>query len=310
MATEFEIISHGLTSYHIFFVNMLYRTPHVHKDYEVGIVLSGEMRMVTRGRSIELSQNDFWILNPFQNHEFICRQPALLLLLQISPSFFSSYFPQIENLDFSSDPRLANDDCSALLRSFLLEIAELSFHHPKHFELQAVAKINELFYHILELFPYTIIPEKEKNRNQNKAAQMRRIMNYIDEHYSQKLLLSKIAEAENLTLSYLSHFFKSSFGIPFQTYLLNMRCEKARRLLLLTELPLLDICISCGFSDMKYFNRGFQKQYGYLPRDYRMLFEHEKLTIQQNTMLTTQDILSPNASLAMLSRYLPAKTSE
>ncbi len=305
MATEFEIISHSLTSFHIFFVNMLYRTPHVHKDCEVGVVLSGELQLVYQEKTIQLKEGAFWITNPFQIHEFIARQPALLLLLQVSPSFFSSYFPQIENLDFSSEPSPAQNEHNPLLRRLLLEIAELSLRQPKHFELQAVAKINTLFYHILEHFPYTLVSEKEKTRNQNKAAQMRRIMNYIDEHYSQKLLLSDIAEEENLTLSYLSHFFKNSFGMPFQTYLLNMRCEKARRLLLLTELPLLDICISCGFSDMKYFNRGFYKQYGYLPRDYRTLFEQEKLHIQQDTMLTTQDLLSPNASLAMLSRYLP-----
>ena len=58
------------------------------------------------------------------------------------------------------------------------------------------------------IFPHTIMPEKDKNRSQNKTAQMRRIMDYIDTSYSQKLLLSDIAKEENLTLSYLSHFFR------------------------------------------------------------------------------------------------------
>ncbi len=189
------------------------------------------------------------------------------------------------------------------IRRILYEIADLSFRQPKNYELRTVAQINLLFDHLLSTVPYEIIPEKEKSRKNNKASQMRRIINYIDTHYSQKLLLSEIAEQENLSLSYLSHFFHQAFGMPFQSYLMKMRCEKARRLLLCTQLPLLDICIACGFSDMKYFNNGFLKQYGHTPREYRTLFDHEILQIQQDTMLTTQDILSRNASFAILSRY-------
>lgn len=76
---------------------------------------------------------------------------------------------------------------------------------------------------------------------------MRKIIHYIDEHYSEKLLLSDIALKEDLSLTYLSHFFKDYLGIPFQEYLAKIRCEKARQLLLLTDFPLLDICMSCGF---------------------------------------------------------------
>ena len=67
---------------------------------------------------------------------------------------------------------------------------------------------------------------------------MRKITHYIDEHYSEKLLLSDIARKEDLSLTYLSHFFKDYLGLPFQEYLAKIRCEKARQLLLLTGLPI------------------------------------------------------------------------
>ncbi len=104
MATEFEIISHNLTSFNIFFVNMLYRTLHVHKDYEFGILLSGNIDAIYGDKHLALKKNDLLIINPFQSHEFSAQSPALLLFLQVSPSFFSSYFPQIENLDFHGNP--------------------------------------------------------------------------------------------------------------------------------------------------------------------------------------------------------------
>ena len=34
MNQEFEIISHSQMNFKLFLVNMLYRTPHIHKDFE------------------------------------------------------------------------------------------------------------------------------------------------------------------------------------------------------------------------------------------------------------------------------------
>ena len=113
-----------------------------------------------------------------------------------------------------------------------------------------------------------------------------------------------LARELGLTMSYLSHFFKDSFGLSFQACLMKMRCEKARQLLLLTDFSLLDISIACGFSDIKYFNQGFARQFGCSPRQYRSAFEREELSRQQKSMLSTQDFLSPAASRMTLGRYL------
>ena len=105
-------------------------------------------------------------------------------------------------------------------------------------------------------------------------------------------------------MSYLSHFFKSVFGMSFQSYVMKMRCEKARQLLLLTDFSLLDISIACGFSDIKYLNKGVARQFGCSPRQYRLHFESEDLALQQRSMLSTQDFLSPAASRVTLEKYL------
>lgn len=45
---------------------------------------------------------------------------------------------------------------------------------------------------------------------------MRKITHYIDEHYSEKLLLSDIARKEDLSLTYLSHFLRITWDFPFR----------------------------------------------------------------------------------------------
>lgn len=129
---------------------------------------------------------------------------------------------------------------------------------------------------------------------------MGRIVDYIDRHSSEKLLLSDIAEKENLNLYYLSHQFKNSFGMPFQEYLSRVRCEKARKQLILTDLSLLDICLSCGFSDPKYFNRDFRRQYGCTPKQYRQQLSSADQQVEKAQTLTVQDFLDPENSLEIL----------
>ena len=305
MNQEFEIISHSQMNFKLFLVNMLYRTPHIHKDFELCLLLDGSLFLQAQNETHSLETGDFFVVNPFQSHELKADSPALLVSLQVHPSFFSSYYPRIANLEFTS-LILQRDgtDVRKKLYDMMIELACLYLKKADKFELKCVGLLNLLFAGLLDTLPNRLLSDKEKNASQSKASRMRKITHYIDEHYSEKLLLSDIARKEDLSLTYLSHFFKDYLGLPFQEYLAKIRCEKARQLLLLTDFPLLDICMSCGFSDSKYFNSGFRRQYGCSPKEYRLNFRHDQLKQQQKSMLTTQEFLSASSSIVLLERSL------
>ena len=305
MNQEFEIISHSQMNFKLFLVNMLYRTPHIHKDFELCLLLDGSLFLQAQNETHSLETGDFFVVNPFQSHELKADSPALLVSLQVHPSFFSSYYPRIANLEFTSLilQRDGTDVCKKLY-DMMIELACLYLKKADKFELKCVGLLNLLFAGLLDTLPNRLLSDKEKNASQSKASRMRKITHYIDEHYSEKLLLSDIARKEDLSLTYLSHFFKDYLGLPFQEYLAKIRCEKARQLLLLTDFPLLDICMSCGFSDSKYFNSGFRRQYGCSPKEYRLNFRHDQLKQQQKSMLTTQEFLSASSSIVLLERCL------
>ena len=305
MNQEFEIISHSQMNFKLFLVNMLYRTPHIHKDFELCLLLDGSLFLQAQNETHSLETGDFFVVNPFQSHELKADSPALLVSLQVHPSFFSSYYPRIANLEFTS-LILQRDgtDVRKKLYDMMIELACLYLKKADKFELKCVGLLNLLFAGLLDTLPNRLLSDKEKNASQSKASRMRKITHYIDEHYSEKLLLSDIARKEDLSLTYLSHFFKDYLGLPFQEYLAKIRCEKARQLLLLTDFPLLDICMSCGFSDSKYFNSGFRRQYGCSPKEYSRNFRHDELKQQQKSMLTTQEFLSASSSIVLLERCL------
>lgn len=306
MRDEFEIISHNNVNYHVFLVNLLYRTPHLHKDYEICLLLDGTISVITNDHSFFLQKNDIFIINPFQSHEIKAENPALILSLQVSSSFFHSYYPQIETVVFCHTCLYnhSSADICYKIRSYLLNIAGAYFQTEALHELKCAALINELFFYILRTQDYNLISEKERLTSRKRGLRMRKIMDYIDAHYSEKLLLTDIAAQEKLDLYYLSHFFKDCFGVSFQNYILKVRCEHARQLLILSDYSLLDISMSCGFSDPKYFNKGFQTLFGCTPKEYRAQFHTEALPQQQKSLLTTQEFLSPAASLITLEKYL------
>ena len=103
------------------------------------------------------------------------------------------------------------------------------------------------------------------------------IQNIIEESFTDsQFTLSVLSEKLGLSSGYLSIMFKKNFGIPFQDYLLQKRMEKAKLLLLTTELKNYEIAEQIGFEDVNYFITKFKKYYQVTPKQYReMVLKNE-----------------------------------
>ena len=88
MCEEFEVISHGHMDYNIFLNNLLYRTPHVHKEFEVCLLLDGSVQLLSRSSSCAFSAGSLWVINPFESHELIAERPPFRSPRLFSPASF------------------------------------------------------------------------------------------------------------------------------------------------------------------------------------------------------------------------------
>lgn len=96
------------------------------------------------------------------------------------------------------------------------------------------------------------------------------IQSIIETNYNNtQFSLSVLSENMNLSTGYMSIMFKKNFGISFQDYLLQKRMEKAKLLLLTTELKNHEIAEQIGFEDVNYFITKFKKYYQITPKQYR-----------------------------------------
>lgn len=303
---EFEIITEKTANFKAFINVLKYRTPHIHSDYELGIILYGNMVLKADNAEIMLSKGDLMCLNPFQVHELYSSSNVPILLLQVNPAYFNRITTLMRNIEFTSC-YVKKDNQNRLYNSVsekMLEFARLYIDKKGNYTLRCAGLLNLLFCDLMELVPYKIASKQDQYTARTKADRMKRLADYIEKNYQEKIRLSDLAGLEHITDTHMSHFFTENFHMSFQDYLMKLRCEKARSLLLTTDLTLFDISFSCGFSDPKYLNKCFLKQYGCIPRNYRESFGKEKLEVQQNSMLTTQTILSDRTSLSLLGKYI------
>ena len=273
MKEEYEIVEHSqIEDMNVFLVEMTYRLPHMHREFEICMVLSGEVDIYTGRDTYRFRRGEMMILNPRQTHEIhALTENSLILSFQAASGLFNRIYPDIKNLWFE-DVRIEDFD-GGLFKSRLLELSLAYLRKDAGYEFFCMADFAWVFGSLLVNSRWHLISEKERVDNATKSERLRRLLDYIEENFSGKLLLSDLAESEGVSMYYLSHFFKEMLGMPFQDYLAVTRFEKARRLVEHTDMSLTEISLECGFSDYRYLNKIYQKQLGYTPKDYRKSHE-------------------------------------
>lgn len=275
MKNEFEVIEHPHLHYlNIFLVDLGYRTPHFHEDIELILLLNGHATTSSRHEEYSLEPNSAVIFNSNQPHEFhSIKEGALLLCIQVSPKFFSKYYPAITCLEFDSHSIDFNvpKEYKDLVKALIIESAFQYYAKKLGFEFACISLLNQLFWVLLNYIPWRTLSEEESKANIHKAERLNRILNYIDEKHTEKILLSDIAKMENLSMSYLSHFIKDNLNQTFQEYLSNLRFIHAQELVTEKRMKIIDICMECGFSDYRYLYQAFLKNYGCTPKEYQNL---------------------------------------
>lgn len=100
---------------------------------------------------------------------------------------------------------------------------------------------------------------------------VRRAKSMVHECYNQGITLDEIAGKLNITPEYLGGLFHKEIGETFSSYIKNYRVNKAKGLLIGTDMKIYDVSSAVGYADSKYFSRVFREITGQLPADFRKL---------------------------------------
>ena len=110
-------------------------------------------------------------------------------------------------------------------------------------------------------------PGASSDSHQRKL--IRTVLSIIEEEYASNIGLDYIAQKVYLTPSYLSMLFKKEMNTGLVHYINDYRLERAKEMLLNTNMRVIDISGKVGYESLAYFYSIFKKKYGKTPAEYR-----------------------------------------
>lgn len=120
----------------------------------------------------------------------------------------------------------------------------------------------------------TICTFMREEKTEHGAKLYGRICRHIDEHYADNgLSLSSMADHFQISMQYLSTFFKRHSGENITDYIAAVRIREAKKLLADSSMTIGDIAVKIGYANAVGFVRFFKKVEGLPPGKYREMLE-------------------------------------
>lgn len=109
----------------------------------------------------------------------------------------------------------------------------------------------------------------EKNKREDFPDEVRLLKEYIDTHPMENISLKELCDMAYLSESQVIRIFKKNIGKTPYEYMLDLKIENAKALLVGTKLMVKEIAYDLGFCDEHYFSYIFKKKTGRNPTQYR-----------------------------------------
>ena len=100
---------------------------------------------------------------------------------------------------------------------------------------------------------------------------VQQVLDFIHFNYAEPITVQEMAGLLSLNRSYLYRIFKEETGLSPIEYLNGYRIDRARQLLVETNIPVGQISVSTGFSTFSSFSRFFRLKYGVSPSTFRKM---------------------------------------
>ena len=93
---------------------------------------------------------------------------------------------------------------------------------------------------------------------------------YINKNYFEELSVKCLSNTFGINPNYFSTLFKNETHKPFTKYLAELRINKACEILKNTDVNIIEVANSVGYTDSQYFYRVFKQITGKTPLEYRL----------------------------------------
>ena len=280
-----EKVSHGdiflpVSSYHCL-VPLTYQelAIHWHEEMEITLIREGSSNYRVGQSRFRTEAGDLILGPPYCLHSAfeIAGQKMVSDSLVFHPDFLGAGGADLSALKYlrplaegrlSAQPviRAGEEGYEEIREGFLQALAVFLEKEP-YYELELREKLLRV---LLLLFRCGYIRESGESRHsQESRQQLIAVLQYIGEHYTEKLQIGELASRSGFSESHFMNLFRKHVGMTCTQYMNRYRIRKAAEALEETEAPVMEIAMDHGFDNISYFNLQFRREFGMTPGQFR-----------------------------------------
>ncbi|HEX3078237.1 MAG TPA: AraC family transcriptional regulator [Lachnospiraceae bacterium] len=255
---------------------------HEHDFPQLTVILSGRGQYMIDDKLFDVQAGDIIMLNAGVRHKNIItnsKEPTV--------EFFVG-FTDVHFRDMPKNTIVFKDGAiithlNALLKQ---EISKICYEMIAENESCQLGKYFMLKTYMMQLLLLLVRDVADTNHHSqtsyhfesyNKSYAVKRIINYLNENYEQRISLDRIAHNMYLSPVYISKIFKEETGESPINYLIKIRLEKAKEILEINDSgSIKSIAKQVGYEDVYHFSKLFKKYYGISPLYYKRTVAEDK----------------------------------
>jgi len=241
---------------------------HCHEEYQFCLSLDCPGEYYYRGAHYWVPTGSLSAIHPGEMHtgrDIEDRQTAATFrMLYISPNTVKSVASEIAdsetNSPFFPEPIILNAD---LAQHFL------DFHRASQVTASRLEQ-DSLLLSLLEQLVVNHADTRFELRSIGREREaIRRVREYLQEHYGEDITLNRLAQVAQLSPYYLSRVFHAQVGITLREYQLQVRIDRAKSLLT-RGMTVRQVAAETGFVDQSHLTRYFKRLVQTTPGSYRL----------------------------------------
>ncbi len=258
---------------------------HWHDEIEIIYFFEGNFRLEINMEPFNICSECIYFINPGELHSILTEknnhpEEKAIVFSPKMLSFEAYDAAQVHLIQPLQNGKLLLPRCLMpehpafmSVRNSFLDIMNLC-EQPDGEQLKAYRLTTQLFIkssllRILALLADSrlLIPA-EKNYDK-RVEEIKKIISYIMENYKEKIYVRDLAALINMNEQYFCRFFKKAIGHSPIEYANEYRIKQSKQLLKETDLPVMEICLECGFNNLGNFLKEFRKYTNTTPLKYR-----------------------------------------
>ncbi|MBO5144657.1 MAG: helix-turn-helix transcriptional regulator [Lachnospiraceae bacterium] len=257
---------------------------HWHPEIEITFIESGQMLYKVNQLAFHLKTGDmlFGNANTLHAGEMKNQQDCEYISITFSPRLIYGFYqssiclkyvePLTQDLSLSAIHLDYTQEWHTVFAALIKEMIALYENQQNFYELEISIRLQSLWKLILEHYTPANNASAHDKRDYDR---IREIMNYVEQHFHEKITLEDISAHLHLCESECSRLFKRYMNLSLFSFLQEYRVERSLEYLADRNETVSGAAEKCGFADSNYYAKVFAKIKGISPSAYR-----KKLMVQ------------------------------